>query len=141
MTSSQPKVPVPELDRWRLEESAIDAFFADYVVIPGDRSLSRGFLDGLEYLVERAGPSSDIARAAKIVALAGIGKRKERTNLVSKAKVLYGDLLCSFQKTLLAGAQEATMIDSLMTAVLLGIFEVSITHKWDRIVNSVLDIY
>ncbi|OCL02966.1 hypothetical protein AOQ84DRAFT_303720 [Glonium stellatum] len=104
-------------------QRALDSFFDDYCVESIDRSISRGFLDGLQSLINNAGQSSDIAQAARIVALAGIGNRTNRPDIVHQTKLIYGDLLRSFQTTLLDAVSSNTT-ESLMTAVLLGLYEI-----------------
>ncbi|EXJ87922.1 hypothetical protein A1O1_04849 [Capronia coronata CBS 617.96] len=107
----------------QLEDDALDTFLLEYCVESNDKSISRGFLDGLESLITTAGRSSDLAHAARIVALAGIGNRRRDHNLVHRTRQRYGDLLLSFRQTL-ADLETASTIESLMTAVLLGIYEI-----------------
>jgi hypothetical protein len=66
---------------------------------------------------------SDLAQAAKIVSLATTGNKLCRMDLVHYTKQLYGDLLGSFHSNLLRSTSLNT-VEALMTAVLLGIYEV-----------------
>jgi hypothetical protein len=106
-----------------LGKHALPNFYKDYVVISHDRSVSRGFLDGLETLINHTGNMSDLAQAAKIVSLATTGNKLCRMDLVHYTKQLYGDLLGSFHSNLLRSTSLNT-VEALMTAVLLGIYEV-----------------
>jgi len=117
--------------------NALEIFFDGYCVQSKDRTLSRGFLDGLRSLIVHAGMFSDICQAARLVALATTGNRLCKPHLVDRTKQLYGDLLRSFHSNLL-GATASNLVEVLMTAVLLGLFEVglylhlfsSIVHLW-----------
>lgn len=85
--------------------------------------MSRGYLDGLETLLAAAGPSSDLSEAANIVAVANIGTKLCRPSLVHKARIRYSKMLHSLQvKISKAGMANAT--ETLVTAVLLGLYEV-----------------
>lgn len=109
----------------QIEEYALTTFFHDYCVESADRRLSRGFLDGLRSVILHAGESSDVAVAAKIIALTTAGNRMGRASLIDRANVLYGFLLRSFQVTLSSDVACKT-VESLMTAVLLGLYEVGL---------------
>ena len=108
----------------QIEQRSLELFFEDYCIESKDRSISRGFLDGIKLLIVYAGQSSDLAQAAKIVALAGVGLRTGRKDLISRTKKKYGILLASFQSNLCAKLG-VNSVESLMTAVLLGLYEVS----------------
>jgi hypothetical protein len=85
--------------------------------------LSRGYLYDLESLLAHAGPSSDIAKAAKIAAFASLGNKIDEPDLIYRANMLYSDLLRSFRVTMSKAATSNT-IESLTTTVLLGLYEV-----------------
>ena len=89
--------------------------------------MSRGYLDDLESLLAHAGPSSDIANAAKIAAFASLGNKTGDPHLIHRASILYSDLLCSFQVTM-SNAATSNTIESLTTAVLLGLYEVCLAR-------------
>ncbi|KAI9741379.1 MAG: hypothetical protein M1834_003096 [Cirrosporium novae-zelandiae] len=101
--SSTPEITISGPNDAHIEQHALAAFFDDYCVKSADRSLSRGFLDGLKPLIVYAGQYSDIAQAAKMVALAGIGNRMGTPILYTKP---------------------THTAESLMTGVLLGLYEI-----------------
>lgn len=107
----------------QVEEQALSAFLYDYCVTSANNLLSRGYLDGLESLLAHAGPNSELALASKVVAFASQGKKLGRPSLLHKASVLYSSLLCSFRLTI-ANPTTSNTVESLMTAVLLGLYEV-----------------
>jgi hypothetical protein len=74
-------------------------------------------------LLNQSGSSSDLAQAAKTVALASSGTKLGRSALVHKAREMYSEMLQSLQKIILNGAMTNTA-ESLMTVVLLGMYEV-----------------
>ena len=102
---------------------ALTAFLKDYSVTPKDRAISRGYLDGVERLLEAAEPTSDIVQASQVMALVSLGKRLDKPSLVHKARLLYTKILGSFRKSLL-NEHTARTIESLVTIVLLGVYEV-----------------
>jgi hypothetical protein len=115
----------------RIECHALSAFFYDYCLAPQSGVPSHGYLDGLEALLKVSGPSSDLARATKAVALASIGTKLRRPSIIHNARIVYSGLLQSLQvkitNEILTGSTE-----SLMTVVLLGLYEVCIfiTEEW-----------
>jgi hypothetical protein len=106
-----------------IESSAFQTFISDYCISSSNRKVSRGYLNGLESLIEKAGPWSCIAKSCKIISLANPGKKTASPVLLQKAETLYFDLLPSFRTTTNEG--KSTTIHSLMIAVLLGLYEVS----------------
>lgn len=94
------------------------------MISPAQPSLSRGFLDGLPTLLHAAGPSSDLAGAATILALAAVGNRIGRPSLVYSTAQKYGNLLLSFQASLTR--PDVHKVHLLVTGVLLGLYEVRI---------------
>lgn len=106
-----------------IESRALAQFYKEFCVVASDRSLSRGFLDGLEGLIAHAGECSDIAHAAKSVVLACIGNQLGRQSLLDRSKHLYNNVISSFRLTL-SNANTSNTMESLMTAVLLGLHEV-----------------
>lgn len=113
----------PEISDNRLEEQALDLFLAEFVVESRDREQSRGFLDGMQSLLTRVNPDSSLASAAKAVLLASVGNRTGRKTLVDHAQREYGRLLHKFTHSLSGGA-EVVSIETVYTAVLLGLYEV-----------------
>ena len=114
-----------DFDNAQLEQRALAKFLSDYCVVSSNRSLSRGYLNGLESLLSYAGPTSDIAQACKMMAFACYGKPSTDMALGyrAKAKLLYPGLLRSFTKTISDPANLST-VETLMTAVVLGLYEV-----------------
>lgn len=108
----------------QLVNDSVNSFYDDYVVVSANPAVSRGFLDGIQHLIRFAGESSDVAQAARVVALGGVANRLGRLDLLNRSRSMYGTLLRSFQKTLLDPRTSNTM-ESLMIATLLGIYEVS----------------
>jgi hypothetical protein len=100
----------------------------DYCLVPEHHLLSRGYLDGLKTLLSDAGPSSDLVQATKVVALASIGTKLNRPGLVHKARIMYLEMLQSLQ-VMISNAGMARTAESLMTAVLLGLYEVRRSRK------------
>jgi hypothetical protein len=100
----------------------------DYCLVPEHHLPSRGYLDGLETLLDVTGPSSDLAQATKVVALASIGAKLNRPGLVHKARIMYLEMLQSLQ-VVISDAGMARTAESLMTAVLLGLYEVRINCR------------
>ncbi len=46
--------------------AAFTKFFSDFVLVPKDRSPTRGYFDGLEHLLAKAGPNSELVPAPTI---------------------------------------------------------------------------
>jgi len=107
----------------QIEEIAFRTFITDYCVSSTNPTVSRGYLNSLENLIEKAGPASDIAQSCNIIALANLGKKRASHNLMKKAQMLYLGFLPSFRLTI---ANEVTSVESLITAVLLGLYEVNL---------------
>jgi hypothetical protein len=106
-----------------IEQRALSTFLDDYCVVSKDRSLSRGYLDDLEWLLASAGPSSDITKAVRIASFVSLGNKIGEPYLLHRANMMYSELLCSFQITMSRETTSNT-IESLTTAVLLGLYEV-----------------
>jgi hypothetical protein len=111
----------------QIEGHALAAFFHNYCLTPKNHLLSHGYLNGLETLLAIARPSSDLARATKVVALASMGTRWNKPGLVHKARIKYSGMLQSFQ-VMISNVAMARTAETLMTAVLLGLYEVRISH-------------
>ncbi|KAJ9646062.1 hypothetical protein H2204_000724 [Knufia peltigerae] len=111
-----------------LEREARELFLNDYSVISSDRSLSRGYLDGLRQLLVYTGSSSEVSRAVTIVSLASYGNKHHRPEICAEAKFLYFQLLQSFQKTI-SNVATFNIVESLVTAVLLGLYEIISTTE------------
>lgn len=107
-----------------LEGTAVEMFISDFVVEASDRALSRGFLDGMQNILEALGPSSPLVQSAKLVALANVARKQGHKELLEYAEVCYGELLRTYQQTLLSSGESDVSIETLYTAVLLGLYEV-----------------
>ncbi|KAK0516280.1 hypothetical protein JMJ35_000883 [Cladonia borealis] len=120
---SGPGIDKPqEISDEKVEEFALRAFFYDYCIISTNHSLSRGYFDGLELMVQRLGWQSDLAKACKAVGFATHGTKLYRPGLMRKAEVFYYTLLGSLAKAIADPAFVKTT-ESLMIAVLLGLYE------------------
>ena len=106
-----------------IEQRALVTFFNDFCIPSQKPTLSRGFLDGLQSLIVYSEPCSELAEAAKAVSLAALGNKLKRPPLLAKAKQKYGCLLGHFQSTL-SDPTTSRSIQALMTAVLLGLYEI-----------------
>lgn len=112
-----------KLDWPTIEQEARLAFFDDYCIVSSNQGLSRGYLHGLQTMISKAGPSSELTQACTITSLADIGNKLRSTTYIERAKGLYSSLLRSFRLRI---SNEAifTTVESLITAALLGLYEV-----------------
>jgi hypothetical protein len=129
------RVPVPgtdilpedsrprEVSDEKIEEHALRAFVYDYCIVSTNRSISRGYLDGLELMLHHLGLQSDLAKACKVVAFADHGLKLCRPVLIRKAEVLYHDLLGSLARAI-EKPTSANTTEPLVVAMLLGLYEV-----------------
>lgn len=117
-----------------LNDELIDAFLSDFTIESSDRSVSRGFLDGVRSLLTLSGGSSDLASAMRMIALAsGRGVRgKQRAQTESKA--IYVELLKTVREDLAVAKNLSNQ--SLVMIVLLGIYEVSRGAAWGHFVDN-----
>ncbi|KAJ9150715.1 hypothetical protein NKR23_g3467 [Pleurostoma richardsiae] len=105
------------------EKSILAAFRRDFVVESADRKVSRGFLDGMPELLAAAGPLSELGQAVSIVETAVLGNQQGRLDMIDDAARRYCSLLRSFQTTLFRRETHVN-IQTLMTALLLGLYEI-----------------
>jgi hypothetical protein len=110
-----------------IEYTAISEFLNDYGLNPKNCH-SHGYFVGLETLLTHAGLNSNLAQATKIVALASIGTKLKRPSLVHKARTMYLAMLHSLQ-LMISNATLRNTTETLMTAVLLGLYEVCFNHR------------
>ena len=112
------------LDWPYIEQGTRLAFFDEYCMVSSNRGLSRGYLHGLQTMIAKAGLSSELVQACTIIALANVGKKLGNAMYINRAEGLYSLLLRSFRLSI---SNEAifTTVESLITAVLLGLYEVS----------------
>jgi hypothetical protein len=75
-------------------------------------------------MISEAGSSSELAQACTIASLANIANKLGNITYIERTKGLYSSLLRSFRLHI---SNEAifTIVESLITAVLLGLYEVS----------------
>jgi hypothetical protein len=106
-----------------LEELALEYFQRDYCVRPVDAAISRGFFQRTAMAIREGGEASRVSRAARIVAMEGLGRRWNKPSVRQRARQLYQDELASFQ-SLMTDEIELHSIESLMVVTLFGIFEV-----------------
>lgn len=117
------------LDWPTIEQNARSAFFTDYCISSSNQGQSRGYLNGLQTMIAKAGPTSEVAQACTIIALANLGKKVGTPMLVQMAENLQSSLLRSFRLSLSHEAT-CTSVESLITAALLGLYEVSSHPVW-----------
>lgn len=87
-------------------------------------------------MIAKAGRNSELEQACTIVALSNLGRKLENCRYGKRAEGAYYSLLRSFRLSI---SNEAvfTTIESLMTAGLLGLYEVGCVHYRQRAtVNS-----
>lgn len=77
-------------------------------------------------MISKADPNSELVQACTLVALANIGNKLGNNMHRRRAESLYSSLLRSFRLRISNEATFAT-VESLITATLLGLYEVS-TH-------------
>ncbi len=119
-------INLPDADE-NSEVAAMKMFFLDYVLVSKDRSLSRGYFDGLESLLNHASPDSELVSAATIVALASAASKAGSYDLVSSS-ARYPDAIAAFQKTL-DNPDKSNADEALMTATLLGLYEMIVAGE------------
>lgn len=106
------------------EIAAVKEFFEDYVLVSRDRTLSRGYFDGLESLFNRASSDSELVSAVHIVALASAASKAGSQACVDNSR--YSEALAAFQKTL-DNPDKCNADEALMTATLLGLYEMLVS--------------
>ena len=106
-----------------VNQIALATFLDDYCITSKDKTLSRGYLDSLGSLLAHGQSSSDLSKAAMVAALASFANKIGDPRLLHRAKESYSDLLVAFQSTM-SNRVTASTIESLATAVLLGLYEV-----------------
>ncbi|KAK5054492.1 hypothetical protein LTR84_001383 [Exophiala bonariae] len=119
--------PESLLNGWQdvqIEQCALTAFFRNYTVSPADHSLSGGYLDGLQFLLNEAKPQSEMLQASTVIALASLGNRRNIYPLLVRARLLYLNLLRSFNATLSSDSASKNVVQQFTTAILLGLYEI-----------------
>lgn len=108
-----------EIDKW-----IVQAFLYDYCVPSTNHTLSRGYLDGLESMIGRAGYDSSLAIACRAVANANHGRKLGRPRLIARAEAAYQALLGSLAIAIECPEFTETP-EALMVVMLLGLYEVN----------------
>ena len=67
-------LPIDILDWPDIERTALLEFYSDYCIVSPNQVLSRGYLHGLQAMIAKAGPTSEVAKACTVIALANLGK-------------------------------------------------------------------
>lgn len=107
-----------------LEGAALELFVSDFVIEAPDSTVSRGFLDGMQNVLKILDPSSPLVQSAKLVALANVATRQSHKELLEYVEVYHGELLRAYQQALAPSEGPDVSIETLYTAVLLGLYEV-----------------
>lgn len=110
------------IDHDWIRDIAVAEFLDNYCIIPSENYLSRGFLSGLRKMLD-GNPDSEVAIAAETAAFASLAIKHHDSRLSQRAKNGYSGLLKSFFATM-SKLETANTLQSLTTAVLLGIYEV-----------------
>ncbi len=111
------------LDWPSIEEDARRVFFADYCIVSPNQDISRGYLSGLQAMIHKAGITSDVAKSCTTIALASLGRKLQDHRILRKAQNLHTSLLRSFSLSISNG-DTFISVESLITATLLGLYEV-----------------
>ncbi|KAG4441872.1 hypothetical protein IFR05_002673 [Cadophora sp. M221] len=137
------RVPIPGTDilpedtiptEITLDESnalALRAFYYDFCVVSTNRNLSRGYLAGLEQMIGRLGPKSDLAKVCQAIACASHGKPGQRPQFVQRAETSYHQLLGSLARTI----EESNSVNNAeprLVAMLLGLYQMVMTNLHDH---------
>lgn len=88
-----------------------------------NRSLSRGFLSGLEPLIFESGLDSTLGQICRAVAAVSNGSKLRRRYLIERGQLHYGEVLKAFAKEV-ADPEFSRSPQALATAMLLGLYEV-----------------
>ncbi|KAK0105409.1 hypothetical protein ONS96_004799 [Cadophora gregata f. sp. sojae] len=115
---------------------ALRAFYYDFCIIPTNINLSRGYLAGLETMVNRLGPKSDLAKVCQAVACASHGKPERRPQIVHRAETSYHHLLGSLAKKLENPSTER-FAETRLLAMLLGLYQIVMANEKDFGVHEV----
>lgn len=108
--------------------AALAKFFSDFVLVSKDRSISRGYFDGLQDLLAQADPKSVLVRATTIVALANAASTSSSSDLLYKAQTQYSYTLQAFHGSL-DHPVKRNNDEALMTAALLGLYEMIVAAE------------
>jgi hypothetical protein len=118
-------VRLPEVTESAFNVYSLRAFIYDFCVVSPNQNLSRGFLSGVEAMVQRRGLVSNLAKACYAVCTASHGKPLQRPNLTYMSKAMYQDLLGCLAKAI-DNPDSASAAESKVVAMLLGTYQVPI---------------
>lgn len=116
--------PPGSVDWLEIEAYARQQFFDDYRVYSPDQAVSRGYLNGLPDMISKAGLNSDVTKACTTIALASLGKKITDQGIFERAQRMHTSLLRSFSLSISSGGTFVS-VESLITATLLGLYEVN----------------
>jgi hypothetical protein len=106
-------------------------FFDDYCILSSNRNVSRGYLHGLPAMVSKADLNSELVQACTLIALANLGSKLGNAAYRHRAESLYSSLLRSFRLSI-SNQAVFTTVESLITATLLGLYEVRSHKSWPK---------
>jgi hypothetical protein len=115
-------------------DQATSFVFANYVSEDNESASSRGLLDYLPALYRRAPPEGILADAVIALGLVGIANANRDSTLLSKAILKYG-ATAQVISARLENVELAKRDDTLISVLLLGLFEVSlmsVVPDWGR---------
>lgn len=133
--SLPPRVPIPgtglfqddvipsETSEAESNSLSLRAFLYDFCVVSTNKHLSKGYLSGLELMVRRSGPDSDLVKACQAVSFALHGKPLNRPKMVHKAATFYQHLLGSLVRAI-QSPEVANTAESRIVVMLLGLYQV-----------------
>lgn len=111
-----------------MEKRAVDKFFEKFVLFPCNSSSSSGFLEQLPMLFEEVQTEGRVGLrwAVRAASFASLNNEQGNEELERKASVCYGKALEALGDSL-RNKEEAVSDYTLMTVVMLDLFEVSIS--------------
>ncbi|KAL4958668.1 Zn(II)2Cys6 transcription factor domain-containing protein [Aspergillus stella-maris] len=99
-------------------------FYHHYVIRSVDPIVSRGFLDGLPFLLFKSHPTSHVVQAAEIVGWASLGDLRNRLDVLARARTQHISILDSFPGLYHSCRSSGLTLEVLVTATLLGLYEI-----------------
>ena len=108
------------------EQRALNFFFTNFVIIPRQSEASRGYLEYLPSLYANAPAESCLSSATSAISFATIGSDPAHRHLQPEARLKYGEAI----KQLNVALRDPVLSrqnDTLITVLLFGLYEVSIT--------------
>lgn len=118
-----PDVSPPEATEAQSNNFALRGFIYDFCLVTGNAKLSRGYLSGIENLVRRLGPKSDLVKACQAVDMACHALPLHRPRFMKRAETFYQQLLGSLARTI-DKPKPSHPSEVKFVAMLLGLYEV-----------------